>query len=131
MAKQFTYHGKTLEELKKLSINEFMQIANARARRSLKRGLTEQQKKLLKNIEKAQQEKSNKPIKTHCRNMIILPQMVGVTLLVHTGKTFTAVTITEEMLGRYLGEFSLTRTRVKHSAPGIGATRSSAAVSVK
>lgn len=131
MAREFHYRGKTLEELKKMSINEFAQVTNSSAKRSLKKGLTVQQKKLLKNIEKAQKEKSKKPIKTHCRDMIIIPQMIGVLVLVHNGKTFNPVNITEEMLGHRLGEFSFTRQKVRHSAPGIGATKSSSAISVK
>ena len=131
MAKEFTYYGKTTEELKKMSVNEFMQFINARARRSLKRGFTEQQKKLLKLVEEAKQGKFKKPIKTHCRNMLVLPSMIGLLILVYNGKTFQPVSVTEEMIGHYLGEFSHTRQKVKHSAPGIGATKSSSAVSVK
>lgn len=124
--KEFTYRGKTLEELKKLSLNDFMLLLNARERRSLKRGLTEQQKKLLKRI---RAKKSN--IETHCKDMIILPEMVGLTIRIHNGKEFIPVMIQEEMIGHYLGEFVITRQKVEHSAPGIGATRSSAALSVK
>lgn len=124
--KEFTYRGKTLEELKKLSLNELAMLLPARQRRSLKRGLTEQQKILLKKIKKNE---SN--IETHCRGAIILPEMVGKTIKVHSGKEFIPVTIMEEMIGHCLGEFVLTRKMVAHSAPGIGATRSSAALSVK
>ena len=131
MAKEFRYRGKTVEELKKMSISEFAQVTNSSARRTLKRGLTEQQKKFLKRIEKAQKEKSKKPVKTHCRDLVIIPQMIGMLILVHNGKNFSSVQITEEMLGRRLGEFSFTRSKVKHSAPGIGATKSSGAMSVK
>jgi small subunit ribosomal protein S19 len=63
--------------------------------------------------------------------MLILPFMVGKNVMVHDGKTFQPVFITEEMIGHRLGEFALTRRRVTHSAPGIGATRSSASLSVK
>lgn len=124
--KEFTYRGKTLEELKKMSINEFMELLPSRQRRSLKRELTEQQKILLKKIKDKESD-----VETHCRNMIILPEMVGFMVKVYNGKTFTAVGITEEMIGHYLGEFAITRQRVAHSAPGIGATRSSASLSVK
>ena len=75
-------------------------------------------------------EKKNN-IETHCRDAIILPEMVGKTIKVYSGKEFIPVTINEDMIGHYLGEFVLTRNRVQHSAPGIGATRSSAALSVK
>jgi small subunit ribosomal protein S19 len=124
--KEFTYRGKTLDELKKLSLNELAQLMPARQRRTLKRGLTEQQKILLKKIKKNE---SN--IETHCRDTMILPEMVGKTIKVFNGKEFIPVIIIEEMIGHYLGEFVLTRRKVEHSAPGIGATRSSAALSVK
>ena len=50
---------------------------------------------------------------------------------VHNGKEFVIVNITPEMIGHYIGEFALTRKKVAHHAPGIGATRSSASLSVK
>lgn len=124
--KEFTYKGKTLDELKAMSLNEIMLLFPARERRSLKRGFTEQQKILLKHI---RAKKSN--IETHCKDMIVLPEMVGMVIRIHNGKEFVAVTIQEEMIGHYLGEFVITRKKVEHSAPGIGATRSSAALSVK
>ena len=124
--KEFTYKGKTLDELKKMSLNEFAELVPARQRRSLKRGLTEQQKILLEKINKGK-----KNIETHCRDMIILPQMIDMVIKVHSGKTFLPVTIQNEMLGHCLGEFVLTRKKVQHSAPGIGATRSSASLSVR
>jgi len=124
--KEFEYKGKTLEELKKLSMAALGELLPARQKRTLKRGFTDQQKILLKLI------RSNKPnLKTHCRDLIILPEMVGITIKVFNGKTFMPVSIQEDMIGHYLGEFVLTRKSVQHSAPGIGATRSSASVSVK
>ena len=124
--KEFTYKGKTLEELKKMSLNEFAELVPARQRRSLKRGLTEQQKILLEKIIKGE-----KNIETHCRDMIILPQMIDIVIKVHSGKIFLPVTIQNEMIGHCLGEFVLTRKKVQHSAPGIGATKSSASLSVR
>jgi len=124
--KEFTYRGKTLEDLKTLSLNEVAALLPARQRRSLKRGFTDEQTILLKKIRKNE---SN--IETHCRGMIILPEMVEKTIKVYSGKEFIPVTIIEDMIGHRLGEFVLTRKKVAHSAPGIGATRSSAALSVK
>jgi len=124
--KEFTYRGKTLDELKDMSLNDFMLLLNARERRSLKRGFTDQQKILLKRI---RAKKSN--IETHCKDMIILPEMIGLTIRIHKGKEFVPVLIQDEMIGHYLGEFIITRKKVEHSAPGIGATKSSAALSVK
>ncbi len=128
MAKEFNYKGKTLEEIKKMPVDEFIKITTARQRRSLKRGFTEDQKRLLARIRKFKKGLTKKPIKTHCRNMVVLPEMLDLTIHVYQGKSFIPVAITTEMLGHYLGEFTLTRSKVVHSAPGIGATRSSAGV---
>ncbi len=132
---EFRYKGYTLDELMKMDLNELAKILPARQRRSLKRGLTEQQKKLLEKIKKAKElmaaGKRVKPIRTHCRDMIVLPIMVDLTIYVHNGKEFVPVKIKPEMIGHRLGEFALTRKKVQHSAPGIGATRSTAFVSVK
>ena len=129
--KEFTYKGLVLSEIEKLSLNDFMRITNSRARRSLKRGLTDPQKKLLEKIRKFKSGKFKKNIRTHVRDIVIIPEMIGVTIFVHRGKEFMPIRITEEMLGHYLGEFTYNRQKVQHSAPGIGATKSSAAVSVK
>ena len=72
MPREFRFHGLTLEELKKLSITDFAKIADSKIRRSLKRGLTEPQKKLLTSIRKEPQ----KFHKTHARDMVILPEMI-------------------------------------------------------
>jgi len=120
--KEFSYRGLTLEELQKLSIEELMPLLTARMRRTLKRGLTIKQEKLLKDIEKTT---PGTPIKTHCRDMIILPTFVGHTINVHNGKEFQRVDIQPDMIGHYLGEFALTRQKVAHTGPGVGATRSS------
>lgn len=124
--KEFSYKGKTLDELKKMSIEELKQILPARQRRSLKRGFTEEQKILLKNIRAKEQN-----IKTQCRDMIVLPEMEGLVIKVYNGKEFFEVRVASDMIGHYLGEFAMTRKRVAHSAPGIGATKSSASLSVK
>jgi len=124
--KEFTYRGKTLDELKRLSIDEFAMLLPARQRRSIKRGIPDSQKKVMKKIKLG-----DKNLKTHVRDMIITPAMVGSTLKIHNGKEYFQLAILEDMLGHFLGEFALTRKKVAHSAPGIGATKSSASISVK
>tara|TARA_Y100000034_G_scaffold26979_1_gene32112 strand:- start:11122 stop:11505 length:384 start_codon:yes stop_codon:yes gene_type:complete len=124
--KKIMVKGIPEEELKKYSIEQFIGIANARARRSLKRGFTPLQKQFLNKINKGA-----KNIKTHCTDIIIIPKMIDMTIRVYNGKEFIPVTIQSEMVGHYLGEFVQTRKKVSHSAPGIGATRSSASVSVR
>ena len=131
MAKQFFYHGKSVADLKQMDDKEFLMLLPARQRRKIKRGFTEQQKKLLIRIEKVLKEKSKKPIKTHCRDMIVIPKMIDLTIHVHSGSKYVVVPVQPQMLGNYLGEYALTRSKVQHSAPGVGATRSSAAASVK
>jgi small subunit ribosomal protein S19 len=123
--KEFTYRGKTVDELKNLSIQEFSELCNSRVRRTIKRGFDEEEKTFLKNIKK----RNN--VKTHCREIPIFPDMVGKTINIYNGKDFVPITIQAEMIGHVLGEFSLTRKRVGHSSPGVGATKSSGHVSVK
>jgi small subunit ribosomal protein S19 len=132
--RKFRYRGKTLEELLNMPMDEFIELLPARQRRSLKRGLTRAQVKLLAKIRKVRQKKlSGKKaiIKTHVRDMIILPEMVGLTIAVYNGKEFIPVKIVPEMIGHYLGEFSPTTKRVQHGEPGLKATRSSMYVSLK
>lgn len=124
--KEFKYRGRTAEELQRMSLKEVAELLNSRERRKVRKGFTDQEKILLEKL----QTKAKK-IKTHCRDMVVLPVMFGRTIAVHAGKEFKDVEITAEMIGHRLGEFALTRTRVAHNAPGIGATKSSASLSVK
>ncbi len=128
MAKDFTYRGKTLDELKKLDAREFAKLLPSRKRRSVLRQYDKIDQFIGRCNDKIERKKK---IRTHLRNMIIVPQIVGMTVQVYNGKEFQPVIVTTDMLGHYLGEFVLTRKKVEHSAPGIGATRSSAALSVK
>ena len=125
---EFMFRGKTIEKLKQMPLSEFAKLVKSRERRSLLRQL-EQMEKFLARCEKKLAK--GKPIKTHWRDAIIVPRMIGWTIHVHNGKEFIPVEIKPEMLGHRLGEFALTRKPVKHSAPGVGATRSSAFLSVK
>ena len=120
------WHGKTKEEVAIMDLNDFARAVPARSRRKIKRGFTVMEKILLKDIAKGDMH-----IKTHCRDMVILPVMIDKKIEVYNGHQFTQVHVTIDMLGHRLGEFVMTRSSVKHSAPGIGATRSSAAISVK
>ena len=129
MAKKFTYRGKTLEELEAMNLEDFAKLLPARQRRNIRRGLPKQCKKLLETIR--QNKGKDKFIRTHVRDMIILPEMVGAKVRIYNGKEFKPVIIEEAMISHYLGEFSQTRSKVKHSAPGLGATRSSKFVAQK
>ena len=123
--KEFTYRGFTLDKLQQMSIKEFAQLIPSRSRRTLLRGQTEAEKSLLRKIGKRDN------VKTQAREMVVIPQMVGKTVLVHSGKEYLPVHINEEMVGMRLGEFVLTRKMVKHTSPGVGATKAAGSVSVK
>ncbi len=134
MPREFTYRGYTLEQLQSMSMDEFITLLPSRQRRSLHRGLSPEQRTLLENVRKAREamrKGGNLIIKTHCRDIIILPEMVGLTIQVHNGKEFIPVEIKPEMIGHYLGEFAVTNKPVKHGTPGIGASRSSMYVPLK
>ena len=129
MAKKFMYRGLEEEQLKALSLTDFMKIVPSRERRALKRGFMAPQKTLLETIKHTAG--SGKFLKTHERNLVIIPQMLGAKLGVFNGKDWVQVDITPSTLGHRIGEFAMTRKRVKHSAPGIGASRSSKHTAVK
>ncbi len=126
MAKEYFYRGKTMQEMAKMSLDEFAKLVPARERRKIKRGFTDVEKKFLESVRA-----NEKDIKAQCRDMIIIPEMVGKTVKIHNGKEWVMLIIEPEMLAHRLGEFAQTRRQVKHSAPGIGATRSSASLSVR
>ena len=134
MPKEFMYRGHTLDSLQGMSMDEFINLLPSRQRRSLQRGLTPEQRILLEKMREAQETlKKGKDVtvKTHVRDLVILPEMVGVKILVHNGKEFLPVTIKAEMIGHYLGEFAITNKPVRHGTPGIGASRSSMYVPLK
>jgi small subunit ribosomal protein S19 len=126
--KVFMYRGKELEELQKLDVREFAQYLQSRQRRTILRQTDE-----IKNfVKKAKENKTkNKPIKTHKRHLIIVPQLVGMKIQVYNGRNFLPVEISREMIGHVLGEFALTRSRIKHGSAGVGATKGSKALSKK
>ena len=134
MPKEFSYRGQSLNCLTGMSMDEFINLLPSRQRRSLQRGLTPEQRILLEKLreaKEAQKQGKEASIKTHVRDLIILPEMVGVKIQVHNGKEFVAMEIKPEMIGHYLGEFAITNKPVRHGTPGIGASRSSMYVPLK
>ncbi len=131
MVKEYKYRGVTVEELQNMSLEKLFVLLPSRARRSLTRGITDDKRKLLEETKLAKAGKLKTPIKTHLRDLIILPYMSGLTIHIFSGKEFKPVEIKPEMVGHYLGEFSLTNKRVIHGAPGVGASRSSLYVPLK
>ncbi len=131
MVKEFLYRGIPKEELEGLSLEKLFVLFNSRQRRSLTRGITDGKRKLIEEIKSSKAGNLKNPIKTHLRDLIVLPYMVGVTVNVFSGKEFKPVAITSEMIGHYLGEYVITNKRVSHGAPGVGASRSSLYVPLK
>ena len=131
MVKEFLYRGLQKEEIENMSLEKLFQLFNARQRRSLTRGITDGKRKLIEEIKVAKANKLKNPIKTHVRDLIVLPYMVDVTVNVFSGKEFQPVLIRTEMIGHYLGEYVITNKRVSHGAPGVGASRSSLYVPLK
>ena len=121
--REFTYRGYTLDEIKAMTLQEVIELLPSRARRTYVRGLDEQQATFVERLRAATWDERG--LRTHCRDVPILPDFVGKKVSVHNGKAFETVEIKPEMIGHYLGEFAMTRKPVKHSGPGVGATRSS------
>jgi len=141
--RKFTYRGIDLEKLLDISVaqryEELLTLLGARARRRFQRGLKRKDIALLRRLRKAKKEAPvvdgvrQKPttVKTHLRNMIILPEMIGSVCGVYNGKSFITVEIKPPMVGHYLAEFSMSYKPVKHGRPGIGATNSSRFIPLK
>jgi len=131
LVREFTYRGLAQKELEELPLDKLLKLFPARIRRSLTRGINDNKRKLIGEIKAAKEGKLKTPINTHLRDLIILPNMIGTTVNVFSGKEFVPVTITSEMVSHYLGEYVITNKRVSHGAPGVGASRSSLYVPLK
>jgi small subunit ribosomal protein S15e len=134
--KKFSFRGVDLDALLDMSTDELVKLFNARARRRFQRGLKRKPMALIKKLRAAKlkvKDSIDKPeiVKTHLRNMIIVPEMIGSVIGVYNGKTFNQIEIKPEMIGHYLAEFSISYKPVKHGRPGIGATHSSRFIPLK
>lgn len=131
MPRDYKYRGHTLEQLQGMSFESFLDLLPSRQRRSLNRGISDEKKKLIEETRLAKEGKIRNPIRTHARDMVVLPSMVGLTIHVHSGKEFVALEVKPEMVGHYIGEYVITNKKVVHGTPGIGASRSSLYVPLK
>src|SRR5690606_26649295 len=106
--KEATFRGKTLEELQKLEVRELYNLLDSRARRTVLRNF-----QTIENFVSRAKEKisKNKSIKTHSREMVVVPGLVGMRIQIHNGRQFVPIDVTIEMLGHRLGEFAPTRNR--------------------
>eukprot|EP01029_Cantina_marsupialis_P004668 TRINITY_DN1483_c0_g2_i1.p2 TRINITY_DN1483_c0_g2~~TRINITY_DN1483_c0_g2_i1.p2 ORF type:complete len:154 (+),score=13.95 TRINITY_DN1483_c0_g2_i1:31-492(+) len=135
--KRFSYRGIELEKLLDKSQSELTELLPARIRRRLQRrsGILPKHVAFMKRVRTAKKNCAplEKPavIKTHLRNMPIIPEMIGSVIAIYNGKVFAQVEIKPEMIGHYLGEFSCSYKRVGHGRAGIGATKSSRFIPLK
>merc|ERR1712110_475093 len=133
--RKFTYRGVDLDQLLDMNNEGLMELMTCRIRRKFSRGLKRKPMALIKKLRKKKKEApaNEKPdvVKTHLRNMVIVPEMTGSIVGVYNGKVFTQVEVKPEMIGHYLGEFSISNKPVKHGRPGIGATHSSRFIPLK
>ena len=135
--KKLTFRALELEQLLDLNQTELLNFVNARARRRMKRATSSGPKymALIKKIKAAKAKcgplDRPEPIKTHLRNALIVPEMIGGQVAVYNGKVFNIVMVTAEMVGMYLGEFSITYRPVRHGRPGMGSTNSSRFIPLK
>lgn len=119
--REFTYQGYSVEELQEMTVDKVLELMPARVRRTFARGLSDEHRIVVEKLQSPGEE----VVRTHRRDIPILPKFVGREVAVHNGREFVRFEIRPEMIGHYLGEFSLTRKPVSHSGPGVGATRSS------
>jgi len=135
LAREFKFKGYSAEQIQKLSVENLIPLLNSRQRRSLDKRLStymnDEKRKFREDLKLARNGKLDGQLKTHLRDMIILPDMIGLNVLVHNGKEFVSFTIRPEMVGHYLGEYSITNKRVQHGSPGVGSSRSSLYVPLK
>ncbi len=123
---EYKYRGMTVAQLQELSIEQFAELLPSKERRTIRRGLSEYHIRILETLRNGAEK-----VRTHYRDMIIFPEMVGKTIEVYNGKEFISVEIQPEMVGHRFGEFAPSRGRVSHGSAGVGATRSSKFVPLK
>ncbi len=115
--KKFTYKGKTVEELKAMSLEEFTTLLPSDLKRKVSRGFTEQEKIFL-----AKFKSGAKNIKTHCRDMIVLPEMIGEKISIYSGKEFVQINIADAMIAMRFGQLVPTRKIASHAGGSKKAT---------
>lgn len=133
MARKETFRGLDEEQLRNVSVEEFLPMLNSRERRTMRRvNQNPAYKKLIDRVRKLKKAgRLDKPIRTQVREAVILPEWLGLCFAVHNGKEFKPLQITVYSLGKRLGDFSHSSYRVLHSGPGVGATRGSKFVPLK
>ena len=120
--KIFKYKGKEIEELKTIDTREFAKLVRARERRFILRNFQKIDDFINRSVKKIQK---NKAIKTHRRDLVFVPQMIGWKIHIYNGQKFIPTEVKQEMLGHKFGELAPTRQRITHGKAGVGATKGS------
>merc|ERR1719235_57226 len=120
--RKYSYRGIDLEKLVDMQNEDLMNLFCARQRRKFSRGIKRQPITLLKKLRKSKKacaygEKPT-PVKTHMRNMVIVPEMIGSVVGCYNGKNFINIEIKPEMIGHSLAEFSISYHPVMHGGGG-------------
>lgn len=110
--KIFKYKGKTLEELQAMSLEEFSLLVPSIIRRKMNRGFTEQEQIFLEKVKTAGPKTK---VKTHCRDMIVLPEMIGKKVMVYSGKEFVEVELVVETITLRLGQLVPSKKIATHT----------------
>ncbi len=122
---KFTYRGLELDDLVAKKPDELAKLVTSRARRRFNRGLKRKSMSLIKKLRKNKKlaKVGEKPpaVRTHLRDMIVMPEMVGSVVAIYNGRQFQSVEVKGEMIGRYLAEFAITYRPVFHGRPGVAA----------
>ena len=133
--KKFSYRGVELNNLLDMNMEELHNMFNSRHRRSFRRGVSRRHNTVIAKMNKAKKEcqelEKPKAVLTHCRNLTVLPSMVGNIVGIYNGKMFCGIEIKPEMIGTYLGEYAMTYKPTRHGRAGLGATHSSRYIPLK
>ena len=111
--RELKFKGKTTEELQTLDVREFAKLLRSRQRRTVLRNFQEHEN-FVKRVQ-GKLAKGKKSVKTHRRDLVIVPELIGVRLQIYNGREFIPCDVTIEMLGHKFGEFAPTRVKAKHN----------------
>eukprot|EP00827_Trimyema_finlayi_P002586 TRINITY_DN230_c0_g1_i10.p1 TRINITY_DN230_c0_g1~~TRINITY_DN230_c0_g1_i10.p1 ORF type:complete len:172 (-),score=80.46 TRINITY_DN230_c0_g1_i10:179-694(-) len=125
--RKYTFRGLDIDALTALTNEQFVEKLRARQRRRFSRGLKHKYTRLLMKIRKAKKNlqpgEKPAPVKTHLRNAIIMPEMIGSVIAIHNGREFSPIEIKFDMMGKYLGEFAISYKPTAHGRPGVGSSK--------
>merc|ERR1712146_356863 len=122
-ARRYTFRGLELDDLLKLDQGSMFQLFRSRIRRKLNRskGFKGKYQKLAEKLRKSKLnlQPGEKPpmVKTHLRNCVITPDMIGAIVGVYTGKEYKPTEIKFDMVGTYMGEYAMTYNPTLHNRP--------------